>query len=97
MDKRPVRTHTFNGQKYRIEKAFRIDGVTDVDLPFDKPEMLILEGNDLKALHSALHEGWEAIGVCDDCIHGYENGMPNSYDVARFLWRLGWRLTEDKN
>ena len=91
---KPVLTHTFHGRKYKIEQAARIDGVTDVPGEPDPYHMLILDGNDTKALHSALHEGWEAIGRCDKCMHGYEKDVPNTYDVARFLWRLGWRKTE---
>lgn len=90
---RPVKTHTFNGRKYTIDQVDRIDGVTEIPGEPDTFDMLILTGNDLKALHSALHEGGEAIGQCDKCMHGYkdDNQMPNTYDVARFLWRLGWR------
>ena len=89
---KPVKTHTFAGRKYNIELVDRIDGVTDIPGEPESFDMLILTGNDLKALHSALHEGWEAIGKCDKCMHGYNDGnqMPNTYDVARFLIRLGW-------
>ena len=89
---KPVRTHTFNGRKYKIESVERINGVTD--LPGDPKnfEMLVLEGNDLRALHSAIHEGLEGIGCCDKCIHEYNNkGLPKTWDVAKFLWRLGYR------
>ncbi len=92
MAKRPVKTHTFNGIKYKIEQAERIDGVTDVQEDDSPPEMLILDGDDLKSLHSAMHEGMEAIRACDKCIHGYrDDGYPETWDVAKFLWRLGYR------
>lgn len=91
-----IKTHTFNGRKYKIELVDRIDGVTDgvsEDLSEDEIlEMMILRGDDIKALHSALHEGLEAIEA--DNIHGQENrpdGNAKTWDVARFLWRLGWR------
>lgn len=93
---RKVKTHTFEGRRYAIEQVERIDGVTEV--PGEQPDtyhMLILDGNDIKALHSALHEGMEAVGACDECVHGYRSdGTPKTWDVAKFLWRLGWRLDE---
>lgn len=92
-----VRTHTFNGKLYRIEEVDRIDGVTDTpDIP-DMLEMTILGDNDLRSLHSALHEGLEASGMCDDCLHSYEerkDHLPKTWDTARLLWRLGWRRTK---
>jgi len=90
MKKHPVKSHTFNGRKYKVELTERIDGVTDVPGTPDPYEILILDGNDLKALHSALHEGLEAIGASD--IHDYrDDGYPKTWDVAKFLWRLGYR------
>ncbi|KKK74240.1 hypothetical protein LCGC14_2885750 [marine sediment metagenome] len=90
-----VKTHTFNGTPYLIEQVQRIDGVTDTgDVPDPPLEMLILRGDNITALHSALHEGMEAIGACDKCVHDYDSrddGRPKTWDVARFLWRLGWR------
>jgi len=92
---KPVLTHTFAGRKYNIDLVDRIDGVTDIPGEPDTFDMLILTGSDLKALHSAIHEGWEAIGKCDKCLHGYKDSdLPNSYDVARLVWRLGWRKKE---
>ncbi len=92
-----VKTHTFSGQLYKVEEVNRIDGVTDTfDLP-DSPEMMILAGTDLKAFHSAMHEGMEASGMCDNCLHGYEeidSRLPRTWDVARFLWRLGYKRTK---
>ena len=90
-----VKTHTFDGKLYDIEKVQRIDGVTDTPYNEDDPlRMLILDGDGLRSLHSALHEGLEALGICDFCLHGHENrtdGNSRTWDVARFLWRLGWR------
>ena len=91
---KPVKTHTFAGVKHRIEMVKEIQGVTDTDEIAEVPEMMILSGNNIKALHSALHEGLEAIRVCDRCIHDYDNrddGQAMTMDVARFLWRLGYR------
>lgn len=95
---KPVRTHTFSGRCYKIEEVARVDGVTDVPgEPVEGEfEMLILAGGDLKALHSALHEGCEASDMCDSCLHGYtrSDGLPRTWDIARFLWRLGYRKVE---
>ncbi len=85
-----VNTHTFNGRKYKIEIVASIDGVTDVPGEPDPYTMLILSGNDLKALHSAMHEALEALGFCDKCLHRYEardDGRPVTWDAARFLKR----------
>jgi hypothetical protein len=93
MDK--IKSHTFNGRKYKIELVDSIDGVTDIPGEPEEYEMLILKGNGVKALHSALHEGLEGCGCCE-CIHRYEerkDGRPSTWDVARFLWRLGYRIT----
>ncbi len=90
---RPVKTHTFNGRHYTVEQVSRVDGVTDIPGEAETFEMLILAGDDLKALHSALHEGCEASDFCDSCLHGYtrDDGLPRTWDIARFLWRLGYR------
>lgn len=88
-----VKTHAFNKRKYNIEEVDSIIGVTDVPGEPDPYEMLILSGDDLKTLHSAIHEACEAVGMCDKCLHRYDraDGHPNTWDVARFVWRLGWR------
>jgi hypothetical protein len=93
-----VKTHTFAGRKYKIEQVERIDGVTDVPGEPDVYEMLILDGNDLRSLHSALHEGIEALGLCDKCLHQHirrKDGNSRTWDTARFLWRLGYRKIEE--
>jgi hypothetical protein len=91
-----VRTHTFNGRKYHIEQVVAIEGVTDVPGEPDVYDLMMLNSSDIKGLHSALHEGLEAVGCCD-CIHRYDDrtdDRPVTWDVAKFLWRLGWRRTE---
>ena len=88
-----VRTHTFNGRKYKITQVDSIDGCTDVPGDPEELEMMILDGDDLRALHSVIHEGAEGSGMCD-CIHRYEirnDGRAATWDIARLAWRLGWR------
>ncbi len=92
-----MKTHTFCGRKYKVEQVERIDGVTDVPGEPEMYEMLILNGNNLRSLHSAVHEGLEAMGLCDECLHRHDDrqdGNSRTWDLARFLWRLGYRKTE---
>jgi hypothetical protein len=88
-----MKTHTFNGVKYNICFVEPIEGLTD-DRTSDEPvNMLVLKGNSIKALHSQLHEALHGIGVPDTFIHN-KNGDYTTYDVARFLWRNGWRCVK---
>ncbi len=86
-----LKTHTFNGRKYIIEEVASIEGVTDVPGEPDPFTMLILEGDDFIAFHSAFHESLEASDFCDKCMHK-KDGSPNTIDATRFLWRLGYRI-----
>ena len=91
-----IKTHTFKGKKYNIEFVGRIDGVTDTAFNPDDPlYMTILDGDDLRAFHSAVHESMEAAGFCDDCLHD-EDGDFATWDIARFLWRWIDRLNTTK-
>jgi len=89
-----VKTHTFKLGKYHIIEANGLDGVTDC--PDEdkwencKHEMFILEGNSFAALHCALHEALHAEGVTDDYLHD-KDGYADTYRLAKFLWRLGYR------
>jgi len=86
-----IKTHTFNGTKYKIDFVTSIEGVTDTkEKPKEPLEMNILDGNDFKAFHSAFHESLEASGFCDKCLH-FSDGTPRTIDAARFLWRLRFR------
>jgi len=92
---RKVRTHTFNGTKYKIDFVTSIEGVTDTfEIPVEPLGMDVLDGNDFKSFHSAFHESLEASGFCDACLHikgGEQDGTPRTIDAARFLWRIGYR------
>jgi hypothetical protein len=80
------KTHTFRNKPYAVEVVQRIDGVCDTDE--DGPDVImILDNKGLRGLDSALHEGLHALGIPTEYIHA-ENG---TWDLARFLWRLGWR------
>ena len=88
-----VRTHTFNGTKYGICEITEIGGLCDLE----GQELTILRGNNIKALGSALEEGLHALNIPDRFLHKpdkeVEIGQSTSKvdDVARFLWRLGYR------
>jgi hypothetical protein len=88
-----IRTHTFNGVTYKIEFADRIDGVCDVPDDETAPEILLVPGKKQRHLNAALHEALHAIGVPDKYLHD-EEGFSQTEDVARFLWRLGFRRTK---
>ena len=80
-----VKTHTFRLGKYRIEEANGLDGCCDIPGD-DDLGMIILEGNTLKALNTAIHEAMHAEDIPESIVHG---GAPDR--IARLLWRLGWR------
>jgi len=90
---RKVKTHTFNGKKFNISHYTEISGLCD----YAAKELSIMRGNDIKALGSALEEGLHALGVPDRYLHKPENkvkigkSLSKVDDLARFLWRLGYR------
>ena len=81
---KPVLTHTFNGLKYHII-VDALDGNADTDDYY----WLIIE-RDLKkrvGLETAIHE---ALHACSWSTNEEKVGE-TAYDIARFLWRLGYR------
>jgi len=89
---RPIKTHTFNGEHYKIDFVRGLDGATDTkDIP-DPLVMMVLDSDDFCSFHSAFHEALEASGFCDGCMHD-KNGDVTTIDAARFLWRMRerWR------
>jgi len=85
----PVRTHTFNGTQYKIILD-NLDGNCDTDDCL----WLIIERDLSKrvGLETAIHE---ALHACD--WSAKENKVEvTAKDIARFLWRLGYRLGENK-
>lgn len=79
-----VKTHTFNGTKYHI-LFDEFDGICDTD---DKYWLVICPDLETKyglevAIHEALHAcNWKAK---EDKVE------ITAKDIARFLWRLGYR------
>ena len=85
-----VKTHTFRLGTYEIEEARNIEGYCDIPDGYYKLHMMIMGGNDFKALSSALHEAMHADGIPDKYVHdGIE--ISGTERIARFLWRLGYR------
>lgn len=89
-----IKTHKFNLGKYHIHECGGLEGVCDMPdregWEGAQHDMHILEGRTLKALHSAIHEAMHAEAYPDVIIHD-KDGYPTTQNIARFLWRLGWR------
>lgn len=84
-----IKTHTFNGVKYRIVLE-KLDGFCDIDCDTDKDRYWLIAQKDLSTLsgletviHEALHAcNWKAT----------EDRVENTAsDIARLLWRIGYR------
>lgn len=81
---KPIKTHTFDGIKYRII-VDELDGNCDTDNHY----WLIIERDLSKrvGLETAIHE---ALHACD-WRAGESRVTMTAKDIARFLWRLGYR------
>ena len=89
-----VKTHTFRGKQYRIlldvpRETLGDDRVGDTDAPrFAKRELRILKGaKDLMLLDTLIHESLHACAWDLD----EEAVGETATDIARLLWRLGYR------
>lgn len=84
-----IKTHTFNKKKYYVDLE-PYSGWTDT--PFDKwPAIRFPDGllKDKYSLDTAVHESLHA---CFPSMR--ENTVERcATDIARFLWRLGYRKT----
>ncbi len=87
---KPIKTATFRGVKYKID--FDPDAAGSCDSPKAPPdrEMCIHESikNDQKSLYYITHEALHALFWQ----RGEDDIVEASQDLARFLWRIGWRL-----
>lgn len=85
-----MKTHTFRNRKYKVEIVQSIDGLCDTfEDEEGLPTIMIINNEGLRGLNSAIHEALHASGIPTEHIHK-DNEV---WDVARFLWRLGWRKT----
>ena len=85
---RPVRTHTFRGVRYEIIRGQDVDGFVHIE---GEPEPLFLQSglSPPRHMETCIHEALHAIEP--RMTEGRVNGI--SSDLARWLWRLGYRLT----
>ena len=85
---RKVKTHRFNGVKYKIEASGEIDGITYTGKD-DKAYPLIVACNPKtkKGLITTIHEAMHATSW-----HSREEVIDRaSTEIGTLLWRLGWR------
>ena len=91
-----IRTHAFKLGKYHINLCGGLDGCADTPdntkWKDSRHDMYVLDGSDIRSLHCQLHEAMHADGYPDSLLHDKE-GFPDTWKLARFLWRLGWRRT----
>jgi hypothetical protein len=83
-----MKTHTFCGKKYNITVG-KFDGLCDT---FAKErEMIIMADlNSRAGLETCIHEALHASDWNKQEILVAQTGK----DIARFLWRLGYRMTD---
>ena len=83
-----IRTAKFNGITYKIDISDPIDGLTDSPKPGGRPTLSVF--TDLgtrKGLRIACHEALHACSFSTS----EEKVDSTARDLARFLWRLGYR------
>lgn len=86
-----IRTATFSGKRWRIVADEHVDGYVDApEFADDERELYI----------SAGLKGRRRLEVCvHEALHACHGGLPEkevdgiARDVARFLWRLGYRAS----
>ena len=81
-----VKTHLFNGVRYKIVQMGQVDGITDTKNT--APELVNCAKEDTLSelitwVHEAMHAGnWDKREETID---------QSSKDIGRLLWRLGYR------
>lgn len=81
-----IQTATFNGRRYKLILE-ELDGNTDTD--YDLWLIVERDLNKRVGLETAIHE---ALHACD--WNAREKKVERTAkDIARFLWRLGYRMT----
>lgn len=93
---KPVRTHKFNGVNYDIKiydpKKERIDGLCDSPKGNGSVLRVFADMDTRKGLETCIHE---ALHACFWAKTEDKVGQ-TAKDVARLLWRLGYRLEKSK-
>jgi len=86
--KKSVKTHTFNGVRFDVDISGPVDGQCD-NPKGGRPSLTICADlNTRRGLETAIHE---SIHACH-FLKSEESVERTARDVARFLWRLGFRL-----
>ncbi len=84
--RRPVQTHTFSGVSFAILIG-EFDGITDT--PAGPVSLVVNRSLDEQiGLETLIHEGLHA---CRPYMRE-STIAPVAHDIARFLWRLGYRV-----
>lgn len=86
-----LRTHTFNGHKYviRLYNDEIIDGLCDNHRGDAEPTIRIFTDLDSRTgLETCIHEAMHACNY----MKSEEAVKVTAKDIARFLWRLGYRV-----
>jgi hypothetical protein len=97
MAKRKIHSHTFNGKKYQVIETAEIDGIFD---GAGKTITILCGADNVRTLGSALEEGLHAMNIPDRYLHKPERSTKTGEsiskvdDLARFIWRLGYRRTK---
>ena len=82
-----IKSHTFNGRLYKIAMTGPIDGMTDTYSLNERIMVISSEPYTKSELETAVHESLHA----SNWAASEEVVTRVGRDVARFLWRLGYR------
>jgi len=82
-----VRTHRFNGVKYRLDFSGSIDGVCDNPLGEPPTIFILADINTKNGLETVLHESLHA----ENWSISEEKVDRIAREIADLLWRLGFR------
>ena len=83
-----LKTHTFNGVQFDVDLAGPVDGLVD-NPKGGRPSMVICADLDTRrGLEACVHESLHACHF----LKSEESVERTARDIARFLWRLGYRF-----
>lgn len=84
---KPIKTHTFNGRKYKIDLLGPVDGLTDTFNLDDRHLAILADLKTKQGLITVIHESLHACNwrATEDVVDRV------STEIGGFLWRLGYR------
>lgn len=86
-----IKTHTFNGINYEIDISGPIDGICRNPRNESRPSLRVCTNiSTRKGLETLIHESLHACFWAKS----EEKVEQTAYDVARLLWRLGFRCKQ---